>query len=108
VRPPSPQTEKARRKPGLFLCNDGAGRHEGARSETVWQVAQVATCSRRSRFIAVMAGLDPAIHGARPATTFACYPKRFGVNGRDKPGHDDGDDGTALLNFQTGRRPTHT
>ena len=45
----------------------------------------------------VMAGLDPAIHAARLGKTFERIPKRFGVDARDKPGHDGaiGFEGTA-------------
>ncbi|ABS66626.1 hypothetical protein Xaut_1378 [Xanthobacter versatilis] len=43
----------------------------------------------------------PAIHVARIGMIFADRPKRFGLDACDKPGHDDGVCGYALLNFQT-------
>ncbi len=43
----------------------------------------------------------PAIHAERPGTIFACFTKRFGVDARDKPGHDGGDCDYALCKFST-------
>ncbi len=40
----------------------------------------------------------PAIHAVRLGTIFARCLKRFGVDTRDKPGHDGRDCGFALLN----------
>ena len=47
-------------------------------------------CSRRRRFAVVMAGLVPAINVERLVAIFVRCPKRFGVDTRDKPGHDGG------------------
>ncbi|MFG1481257.1 hypothetical protein V5F53_21885, partial [Xanthobacter sp. V4C-4] len=54
------------------------------------------------RFITVMAGFVPAIHTGKLGAIFGGYLKRFGVDTRDKPGHDRRVYGYVLLNFQTG------
>ena len=54
-------------------------------------------------FSAVMAGLVPAIHSERQGNTFTSCPKRFGVDARDKLGHDGSDRSSETL-FHRGRR----
>ena len=45
-------------------------------------------CNPRWGFLSITAGLVPAIHAEQLGVAFGSHRKQFGVDARDKPGHD--------------------